>query len=108
MDELTSQLSSILSDPEAMGQLQAVAQQLGFGQEQPEGQQTEPDAVSASIPPEALKMLTGLFSAQPDNVTKLLDSLGPILGEQGQQKISRAKKAVLLSKAAESILESIG
>ena len=108
MDELTSQLSSILSDPEAMNQLQAVAQQLGIGQEQPEGQQAEPEAVSESIPPEALKMLTGFFSAKPDNVTKLLDTLGPILGEKSSQKISRAKKAVMLSKAAESVLESIG
>ena len=108
MDELTSQLSSILSDPEAMNQLQAVAQQLGLGQEQSETSRAEPDADSAAIPPEALKMLTGVFSAKPDNVTRLLDSLGPILGENSLQKINRAKKAVFLSKAAESVLESIG
>lgn len=108
MDELTSQLSSILSDPEAMNQLQAVAQQLGLGQDQTDAPQADSDAASPAIPPEALKMLTGIFSSQPDNVTKLLDALGPILGEKSSQKISRAKKAVMLSKAAESVLESIG
>lgn len=68
MSELEDKLNTILGDPQAMGQIMALAQSLGSGKDQ------QPEAPSQSDHQEASPSPSGQDSAPPD-LSALLDSL---------------------------------
>lgn len=118
MDDLNQQIQNILSDPQAMGQLQGLLRSLGGGQGDNQPQATPassgPDLSSllgalggsapqpaqnesslAGVSPQALSMMTRLMpllsqANREDDATRLLRALRPLLGEQRQKKVDEA------------------
>ena len=118
MDDLSQQLQKILSDPQAMGQIQGMLQSLGSGQEEP-AQKAAPPAPSTpdlssllgalsggnapqvtgpslgGITPQTLSLMTRLGpllsqANREDDATRLLRALRPLLGEARQKKVDEA------------------
>lgn len=118
MDDLNQQIQNILSDPQAMGQIQGLLRSLGGSQ----GESSAPAAQASSSPdlssllgalggaspqpsqnesalagpsPQALSMMTRLMpllsqANREDDATRLLRALRPLLGEQRQKKVDEA------------------
>lgn len=95
MDDLNAKLSGILSDPQAMREIAALASQLGIGDSgtppqsahAPPQQSPEMSAVSALMP------MLGSLRAE-DETTRLLDAIRPFLSEERRQKLDKAKKLI--------------
>ena len=118
MDDLNQQLQKILSDPQAMGQIQSLLGSLGTSQEasspapvQPVpgpdlssllgalGGGTPPPAQNetslAGVNPQTLSAMTRLMpllsqANREDDATRLLRALRPLLGEARQKKVDEA------------------
>lgn len=109
MADLEETLQSLLSDPETMGQIQALAGQLGLGgsgsaQEEP---QAAPDpAPSPALDPESLGQmgrLLELFQASrraDPQADALIAALRPYLRPERQRKLDQAVQLAGLSRAA--------
>ena len=101
MDDLASKINELLSDPQAMQQLNSLAASLGLGNSTP-NPPTSPgqNAPAGNNPLQGLDLssLAGLLgnagSAAPgeDNNTRLLHALRPLLGPERQKKVDEAIK----------------
>ena len=100
MDDLNAKLSSILSDPEAMKEIAALASSLGADAP---GVHKEPPPVSVPAPQDdsaaALSMMSGLMPLlgkmrQDDDTTRLLEAIRPFLSEERREKLDKAKKLI--------------
>ena len=110
MDDLNSTLSSILSDPNAMKQIEALASQLGLGQNtEQEAQVSRQDTQEAgfNLNPEMLqKVMTILSNARKNNPsTALLIAIRPMLSPPRQEKLDRAIQMLQLTEAAEELMK---
>ena len=97
MDDLSEKLSGILSDPDAMRDIAALASQLGVDAS---GLHKEPEPKPAD---DTAAMLTGLMPVlgsmkQDDDTTRLLDAMRPFLSEERQQKLDKAKRLIKVMK----------
>lgn len=97
MDDLSEKLSGILSDPDAMKDIAALAAQLGV---QPPGVHSEqpspaPDDTAAQLM--ALAPMLGSMK-QEDDTTRLLEAMRPFLSEERQQKLDKAKRLIKVMK----------
>ena len=103
MEDLQAAIQGVLSDPEQMAQLQAMAQALGIqsGQEAAPAPPTEP-------PPEApdgqVLALMSRLSQMHGSEERVFSALRPTLSEQGQRKADRALRAARLSRLAGLLL----
>lgn len=103
-NDLEEKLSSILSNPEMMGKIQAMAQSLG----QSEGHQET--ASTPSIDPAMIQKLSG-FAGQSGidrNQQALLSALSPYLSRDRVGKLENAMRAAKLAKLASGFLGSGG
>ena len=109
MADLEATLQSLLSDPETMGQIQALAGQLGLGgsgpaQEEPQAA-PDPDP-SPALDPESLGQmgrLLELFQASrraDSQADALIAALRPYLRPERQRKLDQAVQLAGLSRAA--------
>ncbi len=107
MSELQDKLNQILSNPEALAQVQSLGEQLGLTQKKsepkqpPEKPQMQPSA--NFLGDDMLKTITRIAPLmstikEDDNTTRLLDSLRPFLCEEKQQKLDKAEKMLKLLK----------
>lgn len=105
MDDLQSKMNSILSDPEAMQKISAMAQSLGLGAGQPLPQPKQ-DLPLPDIDPSMLQKLSGLArgSTVDKNQQSLLHALGPYLSRDRISKLERAMRAAKMAKMASSFL----
>ena len=110
MADLEETLQSLLSDPETMGQIQALAGQLGLGgsgpaQEEPQAAAPDPDP-SPALDPESLGQmgrLLELFQASrraDPQADALIAALRPYLRPERQRKLDQAVPLAGLSRAA--------
>ena len=97
MDDLNAKLSGILSDPEAMKEIAALASSLGVdtsgvhkAPEQPKPAPSDSGALSMMT---SLMPMLGSMSAE-DDTTRLLDAIRPFLSEERRQKLDKAKKLI--------------
>lgn len=118
MDDLNQQIQNILSDPQAMGQLQGLLRSLGGGQgdNQPQAapassgpdlssllgalgggasQPAQNESSLAGVSPQTLSMMTRLMpllsqANREDDATRLLRALRPLLSEQRQKKVDES------------------
>lgn len=109
MADLEATLQSLLSDPETMGQIQALAGQLGLGgsgpaQEEPQAA-PDPDP-SPALDPESLGQMGRLLEvfqasrrADPQ-ADALIAALRPYLRPERQRKLDQAVQLAGLSRAA--------
>lgn len=101
MDDLSEKLSGILSDPEAMRDIAALASQLGVDasgvHSKPEPQpEPEPLGDTAALIGSLAPMLGSLN--QEDEVTRLLEAMRPFLSEERQLKLDKAKRLIRVMK----------
>lgn len=113
MEDLSAAISSFLSQPGAMEQVEAMAKQLGLGSGASE---TEADAQPGSlgglmdeISPEKLQ---GILSAVQSGgsscqSTSFLEALQPLLKEEKQEKLNRAIRAIRLMHTARAVSKTI-
>lgn len=98
MDDLSEKLSGILSDPEAMRDIAALASQLGVDSS---GLHSEPappppkDAAASQLM--ALAPMLGSLR-QDDDTTRLLDAIRPFLSAERQEKLDKAKRLIKVMK----------
>lgn len=104
-------LQSVLSDPEQMGKITAMAQSLMGGGESAGGQ----DAPAAPAhKPEGetmlLRSLSGLLTKQsaPSRSTALLTAMRPYMRPEKQEKLDRAMQAARLARVAGEVMKELG
>ncbi|MCQ2514840.1 MAG: hypothetical protein MJ089_07125 [Ruminococcus sp.] len=108
MSDIQEKLNQILSNPEALRQVQSLGEQLGLNtseQPPPQPQRAKPEPPPTIYPPtmnnDMLKAMTRLApllnsSKGEDDITRLLHSLKPFLSYERQQKIDKAEKMIRL------------
>ena len=124
MGELDEKLNAILGNPEAMGQIMALANSLGGGEKaaEPEGEgppqvsQTKegaPDLFSAlgEIDPRMLQMgmrVLQEYRSGDDKKTALLNALRPFVREERWEKLDRAIQIAKLSRVIRVLFDAMG
>lgn len=113
MDDLSNVIENFLSQPDAMEQLQSMAQALGLDtQAQPEQKTAQPQpsgGLDDLISPAQLMALMGAMNeaSAPNETTSLLEALRPLLGSERQGKLDRAIRALQLTNAAKSVSKAL-
>ena len=112
MDNIQDAISKIMSDPEAISQVQSLGKMLGLGS----GSNSEPppppvENNNNNIPNEMMSKLTQimpLFSRlrQEDDTTRLLSALRPFLSEEKRIKLDSAKRILQFMKLIPLLKES--
>lgn len=104
-NELEEKLGAILSDPEMMQKIQAMAQSLG----QP-APQNSPPAQNGGIDPSMLQKLTSLAGQTgiDQNQQALLHAMTPYLSGGRVQKLENAMRAAKMARLASSFLGNGG
>lgn len=100
MDDLNSKLSSILSDPEAMREISALASSLGADTPGVHND-PQPPAHAARDSASALSMMSGLMPLlgslrADDDTTRLLEAIRPFLSDERRSKLDKAKKLLVM------------
>lgn len=113
MSELEEKLGALLSNPQLMQQISAMAQSLGASQpqkEEPHRQQEPPPSPLSGLDPKLLQGLAGMAgSGRVDqNQEALLCALSPYLSQGRVSKLERAMRAARLANAASAFLNSGG
>ncbi len=112
MADIQEQINQILSNPEALRQVQALGEQLGLTKGQPQSNsEPEPKPVAAqqsNVPGNAmngdmLRVMTRLAplmqsANRDDDTARLLGALRPFLSEEKQIKLSKAEKMLKIIK----------
>ena len=98
MDDLSSALSGILSDPQAMKEIASLASSLGVSApgvhtEAPPPKPPAPDGASVLSMAGGLMPLLGALKSE-DDTTRLLDAIRPFLSGERREKLDRAKKLI--------------
>ena len=112
MEDLQEALQNILSDPEQMARMTALAESLGL--KPPEGPSPQPSPIGASEGDQAsgpgpdLGRLMGMLAATGGGETRVLSALRPVLSAEGQGRVDRALRAAKLSRLAGSLLTQRG
>ncbi len=96
MDDLSEKLSGILSDPDAMRDIAALASQLGVDAPGLHKEEPKPADDTAAQLMSLVPMLGSL--KQEDETTRLLDAIRPFLSEERQQKLDKAKRLMKVMK----------
>ncbi len=111
MDNIQEAISKIMSDPEAMNQVQSLGKMLGLGS----GSNSEPppkvENNNNTISNEMISKLTQIMPLfnqlrQEDDTTRLLSALRPFLSEEKRAKLDTAKKMLQFMKLIPLLRES--
>lgn len=124
MGELDEKLNAILGNPEAMGQIMALANSLGGGEKEseperegppqvPQTKEGPPDLFSAlgEIDPRMLQMgmrVLQEYRAGDDKKTALLNALRPFVREERWEKLDRAIQIAKLSRVIRVLFDAMG
>lgn len=98
MSEIQDKINQILSNPEALRQVQSLGEQLGLANANAEPPKPKP--VQPEIPgDDILRTVTRLAPVmnsvkRDDDTTRLLNSLRPFLSREKQEKLDRAEKMI--------------
>lgn len=111
MSELEEKLNALMSNPQLMQQIAAMAQSMG-GSQQPTAPQPEPQN-SQNMPaldPGLLQMLSKTVgqSGVDGNQTALLQALSPYVSSSRLRKLERAMRAARLAGSASLFLNAGG
>lgn len=103
MDNLSDKINSLLSDPGAMAQIQAMASSLGLS-----GEASPPPVNKPSAELSNLSTLAPLLTMgqQEDDSTRLLMALRPLLSAEKQDKLDKALKMLRLMRMIPLIKDS--
>lgn len=112
MSELDEKLNSVLSNPQLMQQIMAMAQSLGSGHPEPE-ELPKQDPPPSSLPnpdPAMLQRIAGMAQSTgvDRNQRALLAALGPYLSRDRVGKLEKAMRAAKMAALASSFLNAGG
>lgn len=118
MGELDEKLNAILGDPDAMGQIMALARSLGGEGQQgntpgggaPEEQQEDLFSALGSMDPRMLQLgmrAIRTFQQGDDKRTALLGALRPFLKETRQDTLERAIQLTKMSRVIRLVAEAM-
>ena len=101
MSEMQDALNQILSNPEAMKQVQSLGEQLGLNKpaSKPEPKNEMLGAMQSLAP------LMSSYSAD-DEVSRLLNALRPFLGEEKLRRLDQAQRLMKLIKVIPLLKDS--
>lgn len=122
MEDFEEKLNSILSSPETMGQIMALASSLSGSSE--EGQESDGESSASDTAPanptkglgdllqgidpdmvHKLMTLWGEYTRGEDERTRLLQALRPFLREERQTKLDRAVQIARISRVIRSAID---
>ncbi len=103
MSELQDKLNQILSNPEALKQVQSLGAQLGLTQNSeppPKPAQSKPpqSQISSDMMGAFAKIAPMLSTIKEDDTSRLLHSLRPFLSEEKQHRLDQAEKMLKILK----------
>ena len=109
MSEIQDKINQILSNPEALKQVQSLGEQLGLAK--PEPPKTTPKPMPDFINDDMLKTITRLAPVMQsvksdDDTTHLLNALRPFLSSEKQQKLDQAEKMIKFIRIIPMLKES--
>lgn len=106
MAEWEEKLNTILGDPEAMGQIMALAQNLGLSAPQGEAPPEEGQTPAAPPPPEGqpAALLSAALGGDSDRRTALLTALRPFLKAERRETLDRAIRLGRMARMAGTAL----
>ena len=97
MSELQDTLQKIMSDPEAMRQVQSLGKQLGLGESTPAPPPPVQSPVSGDMMAAFSKLALLMNAAKPsDETTALLNALRPFLSGEKLERLNSAQKLLSL------------
>lgn len=117
MAEFEEKLGAILKDPQAMGQIMALARSLGGGtgetdapKEPEEGAQIREDPSPSGPDLDSKLMEAGMraisaYQAQDDSKAQLLQALRPFVKEERRKKVDKAVRITGISRAIRAVLD---
>lgn len=113
MDDMQNQMNSILSNPEMMQKIMAMAQSLNQPQQSTPIQDSQKSENSAPLPDIDLSMvqkLSGLAGQSniDSNQRSLLKALGPYLSRDRISKLEKAMRAAKMASMASVFLNQSG
>ncbi len=108
MADIQDKINEILSNPEALRQVQSLGEQLGLSGSPPERQVQQESKNKLSLPSDMMNddIAKSLFKILPaiksvggeDDTTRLLNALRPFLSPDKQAKIDKAEKMLRMFK----------
>lgn len=110
MSEIQDKINQILSNPEALKQVQSLGEQLGLAK--PEAPKPPPVASKPDfLNDDMLKTITRLAPVMQsvkgdDDTTHLLNALRPFLSREKQQKLDQAEKMIKFIRIIPMLKES--
>ena len=121
MGELDEKLNAILGNPQAMGQIMALAQSLGGGlsgppedaeehASQPQEEESPPSPFG-ELDPRMMQLgmrLLQEYQREDERKTALLTALRPFVREERYEKLDRAVQLARLSRMIRVALEELG
>lgn len=112
MDDMQSQMNSILQNPEMMGKIMEMAQSLSSGTTEIPQQQVQ-EAPAFSMPDidlATIQKLSGFLGKSniDNNQRTLLNALIPYLSNERIAKLEKAMRAAKLATLASSLLSNAG
>ncbi len=108
MDDIGAAVSSFLSKPGAMEQLETVAKQLGLGEGQNASSQKEQGGEPSDGPaPEQLRRLMTALQSSQGEAPALLEALMPLLRPEKGEKLQKAAKALRLMRTAKAVAGTV-
>lgn len=111
MSELEEKLNTLLSNPQLMQQIAAMAQAMGSdGQNPPPAQKEQVNASVPAFDPKLIQAMSQTMgqSGIDSNQKSLLQALSPYLSSHRVQKLERAMQAARLAGAASAFLNAGG
>ena len=113
MSDIQDKINRILSDPEALKQVQSLGAQLGLSGDNPVKQESSPPPAPpvSSTNGELMSALTKFAPmmsgfSEDDDVSRLLQALRPFLSAEKQQKLDRAQRLMKLVRIIPLIKDS--
>lgn len=95
MSEIQDKINQILSNPEAMKQVQSLGEQLGLAKPEPPKPKPKPDFINDDMLNTITKLAPVMQSVKgDDDTTHLLNALRPFLSREKQQKLDQAEKMI--------------
>ena len=107
MDDLTSKINEIMSDPEKMREIQNLGKMMGLNTDnsppppkkvQQPPKQSNPFGELGGIDPSIIGKLAPILTSvnREDDTTRLLDAMAPFLSAKRQEKLQKIKKMLVI------------
>lgn len=121
MDDLTSKINEIMSDPEKLKEIQNLGKMMGLGTDENITESVPEKSASPSksqnnnslgplgdfggIDPSIIGKLAPIFSSinKEDDTTRLFDAMIPFLSEERKEKLQKIRKMMVIMKLLPNI-----